>query len=45
MPINQQFKQNAITRLDEGMFWAREGIVHLQTLAPEAPVAEPAPLE
>ncbi len=49
LPIHIQFKQNAVTRLDEGMFWVREGIVHLQTMAPEAPpqepISEPTPLE
>ena len=48
--MHQQIKLNALMRLDEGMFWVREGIVHLQTMAPEvAPesevIAEPAPLE
>lgn len=45
LPMHLQFKQNAVTRLDEGMFWVREGLIHLQTFAPEAPVSEPAPLE
>ena len=46
LPIHIQFKQNAVTRLDEGMFWVREGIVHIQTVAsaaPEAPEAPPIP--
>ncbi len=42
LPIHLHLKQNAITRFDEGMFWVREGIMHLQTIAP---VGEPAPLE
>lgn len=50
LPIHGQFKLNAVTRLDEGMFWVREGVVQIQTLAPEAPkaaepVSEPTPLE
>lgn len=45
LPIHGKMKENSITRFDEGMFWVREGIVHLQTLAPQEPVAEPTPLE
>jgi len=41
LPIHIQFKQNAVTRLDEGMFWVREGIVHLQTVASAAPETPP----
>lgn len=55
LPIHQQIKLNSLMRLDEGMFWVREGIVHLQTAIPEAPpklgdfdnpapIAEPEPL-
>lgn len=40
LPIHVQLKQNSITRLDEGMFWVREGIAHIQTVIPEAPVDE-----
>ncbi len=41
LPVHIQFKRNAVTRLDEGMFWVREGIVHLQTMAPEPTPQEP----
>ena len=44
IPMHVQFKQNAVTRLDEGMFWTREGIMHLQTAIPEEPLESP-PLE
>ena len=44
LPIHQQIKLNSLMRLDEGMFWVREGIVHLQTAIPEAPLESP-PLE
>ena len=37
LPMHQQIKLNALMRLDEGMFWVREGIVHLQTAIPEVP--------
>ena len=45
MPIHQQIKINALMRLDEGMFWTREGIMHMQAAIPEAPISEGAPLE
>lgn len=32
IPIHLQFKQNAVTRFDEGMFWAREGIINIQSV-------------
>lgn len=35
IPMHIKIKENAVTRLDEGMFWVREGIVHLQTAIPE----------
>ncbi len=41
LPVHVKLKENAVTRLDEGMFWVREGIVHLQTSVPETEVAEP----
>lgn len=44
LPIHLQFKQNSVTRLDEGMFWVREGIVHIQTAVPEEPPVPPAPI-
>ncbi len=44
LPIDVRFKQNAISRFDEGMYWTREAIGFIQTVAPEA-VTEPKPLE
>jgi hypothetical protein len=35
LPIHLQFKQNAVTRFDEGMFWVREGIINIQPDAPD----------
>lgn len=50
LEIHPQFKLNSVTRLDEGMFWAREAIINIP--APVEPpaqepekVAEPIPLE
>lgn len=43
LPIHVKLKENAVTRLDEGMMWVREGIVHIQTAIPEAPVDAPPP--
>lgn len=37
LPIHVKLKEHAVTRLDEGMFWVREGIVHIQTAIPEEP--------
>jgi hypothetical protein len=47
LPMNIHFKQNAVTRLDESMFWTRDGILSLQTIQDEkldSPIEEPAPL-
>jgi hypothetical protein len=41
LPINLQFKQNAVTRFDEGMFWVREGIINIQPTAPLSDETEP----
>lgn len=38
LEIHPQFKLNAITNLDQGMFWAREGIINIP--APVIPVVE-----
>jgi len=45
LPIHVKLKENAVTRLDEGMFWVREGIVHLQPAEPQESISEPVSLE
>ena len=43
LPLHHQFKLNAITRVDEFMFWVREGIMHIQTAIPEEPPVDEYP--
>lgn len=43
LPIHVKLKEHGVTRLDEGMFWVREGIVHLQTAIPEEPPVDAPP--
>lgn len=43
LEIHPQFKLNAVTSLDVGMFWAREAIINIP--APEVPAEPPAPIE
>ena len=38
LEIYPQFKLNAITRLDEAMFWAREAIINIPAPVEEPPV-------
>lgn len=43
LPLHQQIKQNAITRMDEGLLWAREGISMINFAPPSNPIEAPAP--
>ena len=42
LEIHPQFKLNAITRLDEAMFWVREAVINIPGPAPVDPPAPPA---
>jgi len=48
LEIHPQFKQNAVTSLDVGMFWAREAIINIpaqEAVEPTAPTTPEIPLE
>ena len=46
LEIHPQFKLNAITRLDEAMFWVREAVINIPApVDPSDPVEPPAPTD
>jgi len=45
LEIYPQFKLNAITRLDEAMFWTREAIINIPAPVEQPPTDPEKPLE